>query len=485
MSVEASNVEHMFEDLADADLVDAMTSSARDENAACARRLVAIGVLDARRARELADCNLWRTDPWEEVAAEVSAALNIGRGRASGLIGYARALRDKLPAVAAVFATGAIDFRMMMTIVARTATVDDEVMGRLDAALARHVPKWMRLSGPKLADRIDLWVAKFDPAGVRVPPKTDEQRYVEIEPTGAGMAGIWANIHAPDAAALDQRLDALAGSVCPADPRTQVQRRADAVGALAGGLDRLACGCGSADCPAATAGAPVGAIVIHVLAEQATVDGAGDAPGFLPGFGIVPAESVRALAKSARLKPLTVPTGAPEPGYRPSAALAEFVRWRDLTCRFPGCDAPAAVCDIDHTVPYPRGATHPSNAKLYCRSHHLLKTFYTGPTGWAERQLPDGTVIWTAPTGHTYSTEPAGALIFPALKQSTGELVIPPAIDAPDTDRALAMPTRKQTREQDRRDRIAQERRERAGLIAEEERQRQAWLAANYEPPPF
>ena len=145
MSVEASNVEHMFEGLADADLVDAMTSSAREENAACARRLVAIGVLDARRARELADCNLWRTDPWEEVAAEVSAALNIGRGRASGLIGYARALRDKLPAVAAVFATGAIDFRMMMTIVSRTATVDDEVMGRLDTALARHVARWMRL----------------------------------------------------------------------------------------------------------------------------------------------------------------------------------------------------------------------------------------------------------------------------------------------------------------------------------------------------
>ena len=52
-------------------------------------------------------------------------------------------------------------------------------------------------------------------------------------------------------------------------------------------------------------------------------------------------------------------------------------------------------------------------------------------------------------------------------------------------DRALAMPSRKQTRDADRRDRIVQERRERAGLIAEEERQRQAWLAANYQPPPF
>jgi hypothetical protein len=52
-------------------------------------------------------------------------------------------------------------------------------------------------------------------------------------------------------------------------------------------------------------------------------------------------------------------------------------------------------------------------------------------------------------------------------------------------NRGVMMPTRRQTREQDRRDRIAKERREREELIAEEERQRQAWLAANYEPPPF
>ena len=107
-----------------------------------------------------------------------------------------------------------------------------------------------------------------------------------------------------------------------------------------------------------------------MLEEQATLDGTSDHPGYLPGFGILPAESVRDLAMSAKLKPLRVPNGEPEPGYRPSVASAEFVRWRDLTCRFPGCDAPAQVCDIDHTVPYPLGAT--SDLKLYCRTHHLL-----------------------------------------------------------------------------------------------------------------
>ena len=97
----------------------------------------------------------------------------------------------------------------------------------------------------------------------------------------------------------------------------------------------------------------------------------------------------------------------------------------------------------------------------------------------------DECITKTTPTGHIYTTEPHGGVLFSALKQSTGEVAAPPAIDMPETDRGVMMPTRKQTRERDRRDRIAQERRERTELIAEEERQRQAWLAANYEPPPF
>jgi hypothetical protein len=62
---------------------------------------------------------------------------------------------------------------------------------------------------------------------------------------------------------------------------------------------------------------------------------------------------------------------------------------------------------------------------------------------------------------------------------------IPPALDIQGTDRSAMMPRRKQTRDQDRRDRINAERRQRTELIAEQERQRQAWLAANYQPPPF
>jgi hypothetical protein len=40
------------------------------------------------------------------------------------------------------------------------------------------------------------------------------------------------------------------------------------------------------------------------------------------------------------------------------------------------------------------------------RYHHLLKTFHSGPGGWTDQQLPDGTIVFTARTGHTYTTEP-------------------------------------------------------------------------------
>jgi hypothetical protein len=473
----------VFEGVANRELIEVMGEVTRDESTAIALRLLAVGELYARRAVELAEWNWWRTDVTAEVAAEISAAQNISHSKAVSQISFARTLRERLPAVATVFVRGTIDFRMVSAIIARTANVEDDVIAGLDEALARHVEKWMKLSKPKLQDRIDLWVTKFDPAAVRVPPKVDDGRFVDIDPSSPGVAIVFGHLHAADGAALDQRLAALAATVCEHDPRTTAQRRADACGPLSRGEATLACQCGREDCAAGAQRAAAVTAVIHVLAEQATLDGTSDKPGYLPGFGILPAETVRELAATATVQPVTVPTSVePDPGYRPSATTMQFVRWRDLTCRWPGCDKPAVACDVDHTVPYPAGPTHPSNNKPYCRTHHLIKTFCGG---WSDRQLPDGTIVLTAPTGHVYRTEPHGAAMFPALAQPTGELDIPQSVQAPDADRSVMMPRRKQTRDQDRRDRITAERRQRHELIAEEDRQRRAWLTTTYEPPPF
>ncbi|WP_120771001.1 DUF222 domain-containing protein, partial [Mycobacterium syngnathidarum] len=186
----------------------------------------------------------------------------------------------------------------------------------------------------------DQWVAKLDPNGVRVPPDLTEERFVQVEPGSLGNATIWANVDAVDGAALDQRLDALADTVCEHDPRTHEQRRADAIGPLARLEAQLPCRCGRQDCAAAQNRAAADAAVVHVLANQSTVDGTSNDPGYLPGYGIVPAESVRKVAATAKIKPVPLPVpaepgeaaesaeravaedpaGVGEPRYRPSAA---------------------------------------------------------------------------------------------------------------------------------------------------------------------
>jgi hypothetical protein len=194
------------------------------------------------------------------------------------------------------------------------------------------------------------------------------------------------------------------------------------------------------------------------LAEAATVEGRSAKPGYLPGYGAIPAATVQEMAKTASLRPVPVPTDLlAEPQYRPSAGLARFIRCRDLSCRWPGCDQPAMGCDIDHSVPYPYGPTHPSNNKPYCRIHHLFKTFHAGPAGWTEIQLPNGTIVWTSPRGRTYTTRPSGAQFFPQLATPTGALVLPNS-PTPGPNRELAMPKRKRTRAQDRAYRVEWER---------------------------
>ena len=84
--------------------------------------------------------------------------------------------------------------------------------------------------------------------------------------TAAGTADVEARLLATDADALDQRLDAMAAAVCEKDPRTIDQRRADALGALGHGADRLACGCDDPDCEAA--GTQPSTVVVHVITHE-------------------------------------------------------------------------------------------------------------------------------------------------------------------------------------------------------------------------
>ena len=110
--------------------------------------------------------------------------------------------------------------------------------------------------------------------------------------------------------------------------------------------------------------------------------------------------------------------------YRPSAALADCVRHRDRTCRHPGCDVPAASCEIDHVVPYRHrdpargGWTVSTNLHCLCRYHHMLKTMGV----WIPRMLAGGADYWVSSSGTTAITLP-GSVVGTA--DLSGESLIP------------------------------------------------------------
>ena len=146
------------------------------------------------------------------------------------------------------------------------------------------------------------------------------------------------------------------------------------------------------------------------------------APGSMIGAdALIPAELVAELAHSAKLVPLVHPAdAAPEAGYIPSQALADFVRCRDLTCRFPGCDRPAMrLRHRPHHRPTPTaGRPMPPTSNAYAACIICSKRSGAGVTN----NCPTPRMIWTSPSGQTYITTPGSALLFPGLCAPTGAL---------------------------------------------------------------
>ncbi|WGP06552.1 DUF222 domain-containing protein [Bacillus subtilis] len=77
-----------------------------------------------------------------------------------------------------------------------------------------------------------------------------------------------------------------------------------------------------------------------------------------------------------------------------------IVTARDRGCVFPGCDAPAGWCDVNHVVPHALGGkTDINNMCLLCSFHHHLMD----RSDWEVFMLGDGRPAWRPPE----STDPA------------------------------------------------------------------------------
>jgi Domain of unknown function (DUF222) len=329
-------------------LLEVIGAAERLASWAAAVQLAAVGELT--RCRE-------RAGDGEFVADEVAVELRASRAAAARRVALAADL-ERLPATAAALAAGQIDVGKARAVADAVRVLDADRVAAVEAVGAARAAE-------VTVGQLQAWLARrvlaADPAGAdRRHEAAVADRRVAVTPMPDGMAELWALLPADAAAGAYRAVDDLARSTgAPDDPRSMDQRRADAL------ADMLAGGRGPADTQ------------IQVTVPLATLAGAADLPGELPGHGPIPASMARRLAADGvwrwlRTDLAGVVCDAGRRSYRPPPALAALVRGRDQTCRFPGCRHPAGRADLDHTVPYPAGPTGRDNLGTMCRHQQRL-----------------------------------------------------------------------------------------------------------------
>ncbi len=152
---------------------------------------------------------------------------------------------------------------------------------------------------------------------------------------------------------------------------------------------------------------------IYLTVPVLTLLGKSDEPALLDGTVPIDADMARELAglSTSFTRLLTHPESGQvlavgSDSYRPPADLRHYLKVRDTTCRFPGCNRRAADTDGDHTTARAAGGrTNASNLAQLCRRHHVLK--HQGTFTVTQSENGDGTLTWTTPTGRTHTTRPA------------------------------------------------------------------------------
>lgn len=141
---------------------------------------------------------------------------------------------------------------------------------------------------------------------------------------------------------------------------------------------------------------------INIVMDFATAIGLANNPGFLTGYGPIPADIARHFANDGKWKKFITDPGSGNlldmgrETYVPPQQLQDFLIARDRICRFPGCRRSAHKSEIDHAIPWEKGGkTNPENLGVLCKRHHRLKTHGK----WKLKSFADGSCEWTTPHG--------------------------------------------------------------------------------------
>ncbi|MCL2595454.1 MAG: HNH endonuclease [Promicromonosporaceae bacterium] len=372
------------------------------------------------------------------ITAEIAVDAHLTEYNVGGRMHAAQRLAERAPRTLAGAFCGEVSWRNASLVADAVSDLDPVVADRLDAAVAERAGRLNPTAFKRTLRTTRERIHPIKPSTRHAEAAT--KRYASLDPANDGMAYLTIYSTAATLGAAYDRVEKLAKQArTVGDTRTQEQLRADVACALLlddGTLDltavaaAVAAEAGDADTLEPTPGErwltrhSLGVLTravrprVYVTIPMLTLLGQDDTPASLNGHIPIDPETARELCGQATsfTRLLTDPIqgdvlATDARTYRPPADLAQYVTLRDGTCRFPGCGAKAARCDLDHTIPFDitgnnaGGPTAATNLAALCRKHHTLKH----QTTFTVHQAPatNSTLTWETPLHHIAVTQPS------------------------------------------------------------------------------
>ncbi|GAB3520799.1 HNH endonuclease [Arthrobacter monumenti] len=367
---------------------------------------------DSRQRQDQAAMGMPKKEQGKGIAGEIALARRVSPHQGNQHLGFSKALVNEMPHTLKALTAGKVSEWRATLLVKETACLTVEDRAEVDHQIASDQDYLQGLSDRRLAAEARKVSYKLDPHSVvRRAAKATNERSVTGRPAPDAMAYVTALLPASQGVAVLAALTRAAnGPRAEGDQRGRGQFMADTF------VERIT-GQWQADAPAVD--------VQVVMTDRTLLAGDGE-PAFLPGYGVIPAQTGRDLARQgtaaaeAWIRRLyTAPVSGQLIGMDSRSrlfpkGLARFIATRDQICGTPWCDAP--IRHTDHVVPWSAGGqTNETNGRGLCEACNYAKE----APGWAVQAAPDppdtgpdrGSRYRTktsTPTGHVYwSTAPS------------------------------------------------------------------------------
>jgi len=361
--------------------------------------------VDQRQARETA-ARITSSEQLKGIEAEVGLARGESAFVGAAFTHTATALCTVLPHTMAALQAGRLSEYHARIVAEQTNHLCEAHRREIDAAIAHRLGK---ASSSQLRTLIQGHAYRLDShAAAQRAAQNKNRRRVCLEPAGDGMVRVSTELPTHQGLAvmdaLNKRTDQWLANHRKTKAETD-QDTSDADGARVS-RDQVMTDIFVQTLTGQTTAAGVDAEVIVVM-DDATLLGDGDAPGWVPGHGPLPAGMVKDWladpeAKKFIRRMYTRPTDGQLVALESTRrrfpdGLVNMLRLRDDICATPYCNSP--MQDADHRRPWAHGGpTSWANGTGLCKRCNQRKE----NRGWSYTGNTDQLTV-TTPTGHSYT----------------------------------------------------------------------------------